>query len=91
VSDATNGIEHVNGTANVAPTLIRFSRVTDFIVIDNMSATSRIYISFDGGFNYKTIRPGVAAEFSLTRSPGFWIKADTDGTPYEGLNNYYYT
>ena len=75
-------IEHHNGNAELAATTISFSGITKRFVIENMSGTAKITVSFDGGVNFKTIAIGKTLDVECSVS-SIDIKASAATTPYE--------
>jgi len=74
--------KHYNGVANIAPATITFGAKTCHIQVDALDKT--LYISFDGGTNWKTIELGYTWDMDATVD-SIQIKAIADGTNYEIL------
>lgn len=75
--------KHYNGNANIAPATVTFAATTKHLQIENTDTGSKIiYISFDSGTNWRTIRAGET--FDLDCEIGsIDIKASVDAVPYE--------
>jgi len=77
-------IEHYNGDAELAVATVTFSGATKRIVIENMSGTETISVSFDGGVNFKTIAIGKTLDVAASVT-SIDIKASAAATAYEIL------
>jgi len=74
--------KHYNGTANIASATITFAGTSCHIQVDAIDKT--LYISFDGGTNWKTIEEGYTWDMDATVG-SLDIKAIADGVNYEIL------
>lgn len=72
------------GNANIAPATVTFAGTTKSLLVQNMHATNVVYVSFDGGTNWKTINALDILELECAIS-SLDIKANVDGTSYEIL------
>jgi len=77
-------VEHYNGDAELIAATVTFSGATSRIVIENMSLTATVSVSFDGGTNYRTIAIGATLDV-VASATSMEIKASAASTPYEIL------
>lgn len=75
---------HYNGVANIAPTTVTFLGTSKHVQIEDMDGTKNIYVSFDGGTNWRTIQPGNILDVDCAIT-SLVIKASADGANYEIL------
>ena len=76
---------HYNGTANLLSATVNFSGTTKHIQIENMDAAKTLFVSFDGGTNWRTIQPGYIFDIDCAIT-SLDIKASADGCLYELLS-----
>ena len=77
---------HYNGNANIAAAPIIFTAAAKHIQIENMTTlVSNLYISFDAGVNWRTVRPGEVIDIDCDAVAGIDIKSDLNLTAYEIL------
>ena len=76
--------KHYNGVANVLSATVNFAATTKSILVQNIDAAKIVYISFDGGSNWKSIKPldNVSLQCAISSLD---IKASVDGANYEIL------
>ena len=77
-------VEHHNGDAELIAATVTFSGETSRAVIENMSGTATVSVSFDGGANYRTIAIGATLDV-VASVTSLEIKASAASTPYEIL------
>ena len=73
-----------SGNANILSATVTFVGTTKSVLIQNMHTTNIVYVSFDGGTNWKTINTLDVLELECAIS-SLDIKANVDGTSYEIL------
>jgi len=87
-SPSTGTVEHHNGDANLLEATVTFSGTAKRVIIENMSTTATISVSFDGGTTFKTLATAdnLGKILDVEASVGsIVIKASADTTPYEIL------
>lgn len=76
--------KHYNGNANIIAVPVNFALITKSLIVENLDAVNNLFVSFDGGINTFTIKPGKL----LTLDTGILsldISASVNGTPYQIL------
>lgn len=76
--------KHYNGTANIASASVNFAGTTKHVQIENMDGIKDVYVSFDGGSNFRTIQPGYILDVDCAIT-SLDISASADGASYEIL------
>lgn len=81
-----NAAAHYNGTATTTPTTLTFPKPTRGLFIQNVgnSAAADLWVSFDGGANYKTLRrlDTLSLNISLT---SMVVRSSSGSIPYEAI------
>ena len=76
--------KHYNGTANIVSASVNFAGTIKHVQIENMDGTKDVYVSFDGGSNFRTIQPGYILDVNCAIT-SLDISASVDGAFYEIL------
>jgi hypothetical protein len=66
---------HIDGS----PVLI------NYLLIENMDSTNSIAVSFDGGTNWKTLKPGYSIDVEVDSFVNYMVKALAGTVPVEAL------
>jgi hypothetical protein len=85
VNNTGSSVQHFNAIATIAPAPVIFAATSKSILIENVNAAvNDLYVSFDGGINYKRIKQNetIGLEVEL---PSMMIKTLAGTTNYEIL------
>ena len=77
--------KHYNGNANIISAIVSFNGPAKHIQVEDMDDKDNLYVSFNGGTNWRTIRPGEILDINCDGVTSLDIKAEADTTPYEIL------
>lgn len=81
-------IYHINGSTSGTPDtagVVKFTHVTNAVLIDNLSTTDTLQVSFDGGTNYKTICKGGSLSVAIDGLITLSVKSPAATVGYEIL------
>lgn len=81
------GIEHHNGTATTSPATVTLAHRVMTLLIDNLSTSNKLGVSFDGGSTYKTLNAGANLGIDYFTT-SIMIKALTNTVDYEIMGGY---
>ena len=76
--------KHYNGSVGTTPVTVTFTGSTKSIFIENTNGGKELFVSFDGGTNWKRIRPNSALGLDGS-TPTINMKGSGTGVSYEIL------